>query len=230
MTRTDTAGTRTTTAGPGTWPRRLQVAGLGRAGAAVAGLAAAAGVEALALWDPTPVGPGDVGTGLLAADLGRERSLALEARLAQLLPGLHVYADRARRPGPLGETTVAVDLPDLAGLAARARAADHPLLPVRLGADGVRVGPWTGLTVPGCVLCEPDPVAEEEAAGTPGAPADPVAALRAAVLVADVLRGVDDAHGTVLAVDPAGRLTRRPVTPRPGCACGAGALPWPAAG
>ena len=92
------------------------------------------------------------------------------------------------------------------------------------------MGPWTGLTVPGCVLCEPDPVAEEEAAGTPGAPADPVAALRAAVLVADVLRGVDDAHGTVLAVDPAGRLTRRPVTPRPGCACGAGALPWPAAG
>lgn len=227
---TGSAGTHTVTAGPGAWPRRLQVAGLGRAGAAVAGLAAAAGVEALALWDPTPVGPGDVGTGLLAADLGRERALALEARLAQLLPGLHVYADRAHRPGPLGETTVAVDVPDLAGLAARARAADHPLLPVRLGADGVRVGPWTGVAVPGCVLCESDPADGDGGAGDAAASADPVAALRAAVLVADVLRGVQDAHGVVLAMDPAGRLTRRPVTPRPGCACGAGALPWPATG
>lgn len=231
MMEAGSTGTDTTTPGrPGPWPRRLQVAGLGRAGAAVAGLAAAAGVDALALWDPAPVTARDLGTGLLAADLGRERARALEARLGQLWPGLHVYADRAGRPTPLGEATVAVDVPDLAGLAARARAADHPLLPVRLEADGVRVGPWTGVPVPGCVLCEPPAVDAGASADAATASADPVAALRAAVLVADVLRGLQDAHGAVLTVDAAGRLTRRAVAPRQGCACGVEALPWPAAG
>lgn len=194
----------------------LQVAGLGRAGAALAVLLAASGSGPLALWDDRPVERRDLGVGHLAADLGRPRAYSLEQRLGRMWPQVRVFADALRRPLPLGAATIAVDVPAPADLAARARAADHPLLPVLTGPAGVRIGPWTGTGTAGCLLCLPD------AADVPRPAPDAVTALRAAVLVADVLAGAHDVHGAVLVAEADGRLSRRPVHPRPGCGCGAG--------
>lgn len=216
----------------------VHIAGLGRAGMALALLLADAGVRPLALWDPRPVGPDDLGTGFLPADLGRPRAAAAERRVRELHPDLRVFAHHGPAPLLMGALTVsfAPERVD-ADLVARALAAEHPVLPVVLREDGVTVGPWCVAGVAGCALCEAGggvadagigrassdhgPL-EPDGPGGPAAVATPrvvevetapagggvMAALRAALAAAEEVLGIGHAS-----------VRERTLRPRPGCAC-----------
>lgn len=218
-------------------PVDVHVAGLDAVGVAVAHALAGAGAHRMALWDPRPVDAADLGTGLLPGDLGRPRARALERRLLDVAPGLRVYAHHGPLPVLVGQASVAVgDVLD-ADLAAQALAADHPLLPVRVGPRAVTVGPWCAPGVVGCPLCSlpADPVGppgrrsargRATSSGESGAAAvDALTAQRAAVLVADALRAGPSA-GVVRADRASGRTRRARVRPRAGCACDPDALAW----
>lgn len=133
----------------------IQVAGLGRTGAAAASVLASAGIGRLVLCDPQPVGAGDLGTGYLSADVGRLRPIALARRLeGSALEPVVLPLTAPSGAAPAGDVTVLVCRGGLdVGFLALARSAEHPVLPVLVRDDDVLIGPWSTPGHPGCPLC-----------------------------------------------------------------------------
>lgn len=134
---------------------QVQVLGLGRTGATVSRVLAAAGVGRLVLWDHGEVAVADLGTGFLTPDLGRNRAIALAHRLDDAgLETVILPLTSLTRPQPGAALTVSVTR----GAAdddflALARAADHPVLPVVMRDDDALIGPWLMPGLGGCPLC-----------------------------------------------------------------------------
>jgi hypothetical protein len=212
---------------------QVQVLGLGRTGAAVARVLAAAGIGRLAVWDRVEVSGSDLGTGYLPADLGRSRPVALAHRIDDIgLDTVVLPLTSPGRPGPGGDVTVlatrgATDY----DFVALARSADHPVLPVVARDDDVLVGPWLVPGRGGCPLCwdlaaqESDPhrAARTAALARRRAGREEVATATAAGALAarQVLRWVDTGTapaGTVLRLHgDAGQVDTLTVPAHPDC-------------
>ncbi|MFC7402003.1 ThiF family adenylyltransferase [Citricoccus sp. GCM10030269] len=134
---------------------QVQVLGLGRTGAVLAGVLASTGIGRLVLWDRCTVAAADLGTGYRAADLGRSRPVALSRRLEDAGQGTVVLPlTSPERPGPAGTVSVSVTRGAVDyDFVALARAADHPVLPVVLRDDDALIGPWFIPGAGGCPLC-----------------------------------------------------------------------------
>lgn len=235
----------------------VQVVGLGRTGASVAQVLAAAGIGQLLLHDPHPVSVADLGTLYRSADLGRVRAVALSRRLDPDERGLLAWPGGAGAAELQGDLTVAVTRGFLdRDLLAAARAADHPVLPVVARDQDVVIGPWLDADRTGCPECwqlaevgpadHPLPAAD---AGSSAAYVPPlhagweetsVAAAAGALAAAWVLdrvdappvsrtpRGSEGHRPTLLQFTGAGRVDRLAVDPHPQCSCAwAGVLASP---
>ncbi|MEU3846740.1 TOMM precursor leader peptide-binding protein [Micrococcus terreus] len=214
----------------------VQVIGLGRTGAVVAQVLAAAGIGQLLLVDPLCVTVANLGTGYRSADLGRVRAVALSRRLDPEDRSLLVWPAVGVGPAELqGDLTVAVSLGALdRSLVAAARAADHPLLPVVVRDDDVVIGPWADPARPGCPECwdlwstRTDPAQSDRTAALAGARAgwEETALSHAAGAMAagQVLARVDagqqaGASGHVLRLSATGQACTSTVEPHPDCGC-----------
>lgn len=225
----------------------VAVAGLGRAGTAVATTLALAGVGTLLLDDPRPTGPED----LVPAGDGPDRATALAAALRALAPRTRVRTGRALATlladPPDVVVTAASDAPDPA-TALALLGADVPHLPVVTREADALVGPFVrpapsgGPPLP-CVRCLdlhraaadpawPTVLAQLVAPGPGDAAAEPPAALAAVVgglAAAEVLAHLDGgaprtagAQYEVPVPSVAPRLRRWAAHPECGCAALAG--------
>lgn len=134
----------------------VHVVGLGRTGAALAGVLANAGVGTLLLEDDSPVTASDVSPGSFSvSDIGLARSLALRRHLIALDPGLHLHLMHDGGAG--GPSLSCLDLAVVTGhdcvpaaMLARFMGTDSPHLLVLLREQDATVGP---LVVPGETAC-----------------------------------------------------------------------------
>ena len=211
------------------------VDGDGPLAAGVVGGLVLGGVGAVRVAARGWVGSADLGTGLVDADRGTDRVAALTALARRARPGADVRPPPDRGPEP-----------DLVVLADAAAADPHVVerlhrdavahLPVRLRDGTGVVGP---LVLPGrtaCLRCadrhredaEPGWLGiAAQLVGRPGPGDATAAAATAALAAAQALALLDGgpapaALAAELALDVVGgRLDRHPVTPHPGCGCGA---------
>lgn len=134
----------------------VQVVGLGRTGAALAGVLANAGVGTLLLEDDSPVTAADVSpSSFLVADIGIPRSLALRRHLTALDPGTQIHM--VRDGGAGGPSLRSLDLAVVVGrdvapaaITARFMSTELPHLVVLHREQDGTVGP---LVVPGETAC-----------------------------------------------------------------------------
>ncbi len=134
----------------------VHLVGLGRTGAALAGVLVGAGVGTLLLEDDLPVCPSDVGPGSFKlSDLGLARSVAVRRRLLRIDPGAHAHI--LHDGGTGGPDARCLDLAVVtdhdvvpAETAARFLAAERPHLFVLLREQDGTLGP---LVIPGETAC-----------------------------------------------------------------------------
>ncbi|WP_312180875.1 ThiF family adenylyltransferase [Arthrobacter sp.] len=131
----------------------VEIQGLGRCGALLARILAAAGIGTLLLGDPALVSPADVGPAYALTDIGMPRFRAVKRHLYRIDPTVRVL----HVPGPDPQLTAAgADLAVLAGdqpgplLSLAGVERERPHLTVTVQQYGYQVGP---LVVPGATPC-----------------------------------------------------------------------------